>query len=122
MTLRAILVLGALLFATPALASDPKPQRGGQVVHAGEYHLELVAKDGAVEVFLADHDNKPMPATRHKGLAILAVDGKSQRIILQPVAGGDRLAGTASGALPKQPKGVVQITPPNGKTVQARFN
>jgi hypothetical protein len=92
------------------------------VVEAGDYHVELVAKDGGVEVFLVNHDGKPVSAARQKGLAILAVDGKSQRITLQPGAAGDRLTGTATGTLPAKPKGVVQITPPNGKTIQARFN
>ncbi len=58
-----------------------------------------------------------MTVTGYKGVAILAIDGKSQRIALEPV-GQLALSGKAAGALPKQPKGVVQITPPNGKADQ----
>ena len=39
-----------------------------------------------------------------------------------PALASMELAGKAAAALPAQPKGVVQITPPAGKTVQAKFN
>ncbi|MFN3351052.1 MAG: hypothetical protein ACK41X_19065, partial [Pseudorhodoplanes sp.] len=58
--------------------------------------------------------------TGFKGLAILAVGGKSQRIVLEPAEGG-KLTGKATGNLPAEPKGVVQITPPKGQSVSAKF-
>ena len=100
---------------------DALGQHGGRVVDAGEYHAELVAKADTVDVYLADGDNKAVRSAGFKGLAILVVDGKSQRIVLEP-AGESRLSGKAASALPRAPQGVVQITLPNGKTVQARFN
>jgi hypothetical protein len=109
------------LTAGPVLAHDPKPQHGGRVTEAGEYHVELVTKADVVEVYLTDHDSKAVSATGHKGLAILNIDGKSQRIVLEP-AGDSRLTGKATGSIQGRPKGVVQITPPSGKTAQARFN
>jgi hypothetical protein len=111
-----VLALGA-----PALAHAPKPTHGGRIAVAGDYHIELVGSDGAVEVHMIDHNDKSVRVTGFKGVAILSVDGKSQRIALEP-AGDARLTGKAAGVLPKQPKGVVQITPPNGKTVSARFD
>jgi len=110
-----------LTLAGNAAASDVVSQHGGRAVEAGEYHVELVAKADTVDVFLADHGNKAVRSTGFKGLAILMVDGKSQRIVLAP-AGESRLSGKAAGALPGAVKGVVQITLPSGKTVQARFN
>jgi len=118
-------ILGALLMillvADGGSASDVQAQHGGRAVEASEYHVEMVAKAGVVDVYLADHDNKAVPSAGYKGLAILVVDSKSQRIVLEP-AGGSRLSGKASGELPTAPKGVVQIILPNGKTAQARFN
>ena len=96
-------------------------QHGGRAVEAGEYHVELVTKADAVDVYLPITTTRRSASAGYKGLAILVVDGKSQRIVLEP-AGKSRLSGKAAGALPSAPKGVVQITPPNGKTVQARFN
>ena len=47
------LALGAaLLSAMPAYAHEPKASHGGRVAEAGPYHVELVAKDIAIEVFL----------------------------------------------------------------------
>src|SRR5262245_63591754 len=114
---------GLVLVAATNLgaATDVKSQHGGRVTEAGEYHVELVTKADAVEVYLADHDNKAISSAGHKGLAILNIDGKSQRIVLSP-AGQSQLSGKATGSIQGVPKGVVQITPPNGKTVQARFN
>ncbi len=114
-------MLASVTFTSAALAHDPKPQNGGRATEAGDYHVEMVTKAGVVDVYLADHNNKGMSSAGHKGIAILVVDGKSQRIVLEP-AGETRLSGKAAGALPDAAKGVVQITPPKGKTVQARFN
>jgi hypothetical protein len=51
----------------------------------------------------------------------LVVDGKAQRIVLSP-ADGNRLTGTASVPLPANPKGAVQLSLPDGKTAQGKFN
>ena len=117
----AMATLILLSAARVAIASEPKSQFGGRVTDAGQYHVELVTRADTVEVYLADHDNKAVPSAGHKGLAVLNIDGKSQRIVLSP-AGEMRLTGKAAGPVQGAPKGVVQITPPNGKTVQARFN
>jgi hypothetical protein len=114
------LLLGAALASSPASAHDPKPRHGGAIVIAGTYHVELVVKDGQVDVYLMGHDDKPVSVTGRKGVAILMAGGKSVRIPLEPV-GSERLSGKAA-ATPTAPKGVVQITEPAGGTVQARFN
>jgi hypothetical protein len=113
--------LALLVPAQPASAHDPKPRHGGAIVIAGTYHVELVVKDGQVDVYLMGHDDKPVAVTGRKGVAILMVGGKSVRIPLEPV-GSERLSGKATDVRPTAPKGVVQITEPAGGTVQARFN
>ena len=113
--------LAIVLPALPASAHDPKPRHGGAVVMAGTYHVELVVKDGQVDVYLLGHDDKPVSVAGRKGVAILMADGKSVRVPLEP-AGSERLSGKAADARPTAPKGVVQITEPAGGTVQARFN
>jgi hypothetical protein len=111
----------ALILAVPALAHEmAKGPNGGRVAEGGDYHVELVAKGTRVDVFLTDASDKPVAAAGFKGVAILLVDGKSQRVPLTPE--GSRLTGTAGATLPAAPKGAVQITTPDGKTAQARFN
>jgi hypothetical protein len=131
MTRRRI-ILGAAALATaltgtlwastpPASAHDSKGPNGGWVTDAGKYHVELVGKGTRLEVFVSDAKDAPLPATGFKALAILVIEGKSQRIALQP-EGTDRLTGTAPAPLSSSPKGVVQLTAPDGTVAQARFN
>ena len=120
----ALLSLSLSLSLTPALAQHSHHhdgQHGGRTAHAGDYHVEMVTKGDLVEVYLEDDNGKPLRATGYKGLAILVAGGKSQRIVLEP-ADAARLSGKAPVVLSNKAKGVVQVTLPNGKTVQARFD
>jgi hypothetical protein len=122
MTMNVKFLFAAALLSWSACASahDHKGANGGWVTDAGSYHVELVSKSDKLELFVSDENQKSIPATGFKAIAILVVDGKSQRILLKPV-GSALLSGTASVVLPAQPKGVVQLTGPDGKTAQAKF-
>jgi hypothetical protein len=50
MKFRHLAVAAALLAALPAFAHNPKSSHGGRIVLAGPYHVELVAKDKAIEI------------------------------------------------------------------------
>jgi hypothetical protein len=116
------LLIGALLTGgSAASAHDVKGSHGGRIADAGSYHLEMVVKSGGVDVFISDANEKPVATTGYKGTAILVAGGKSQRVVLAPVDGA-RLSGSAADALPSQPKGVVQLTAPDGKTIQGKFD
>jgi len=120
MSLKSLILASLISIAVPAAAHDAENgPHGGRVVEAGSYHIELVAKDSTVDVFLTNADDKPVSAAGFKGTAILVVDGKAQRIVLQ--ASGAKLTGKADVALPAQPKGAVQLTAPDGKTASAKF-
>ena len=102
-------------------AHNPKPREGGRITMAGDYHIELVTRGTSVDAFILGHDDKPIPAAGHKGLALLDVGGKTERIVLAP-ADGNRLTGKATVPVPANAKGVVQITNPKGNVASARFN
>jgi hypothetical protein len=121
MKFRILALAAALLAGLPADAHGPKSRHGGRIVDAGPYHAELVANDRAIEIFLLGHDDKPVDPRGFKGVAILNVEGKAQRITLAP-SEKDALSGTAATALPANPKGAVQLTAPDGRTVTARFD
>lgn len=115
-------LLALVMLAGPAGAHEPtKGPNGGMVVDAGAYHVELIARAATVDVFVTDGGNQPVPVAGFRGTAILIVDGKAQRIALVPTE-GSRLTGTASASLPANPKGAVQLTLPDGKTAQGKFN
>ena len=116
------LTLGiAMLAALPAVAHEPKASHGGRVAEAGPYHVELVAKETAVEIFLIGENDKPVDPKGFKGVAIFNLGGKAERITLTP-SEKKNLAGTAVAALPANPKGAIQLTAPDGKTATAKFD
>jgi hypothetical protein len=120
--LRSLAVAAALLVA-PALVLAHAPKvgaNGGAQADAGSFHVELVPSGTTLQVYLRDHSDKEVASAGYKGTAIFVIDGKPQRIPLTP-AGANKLTGTSPIALPKEPKGAVQITTPTGSTVQAKF-
>jgi hypothetical protein len=110
-----------LLAASSAHAHDAKGLHGGRIADAGPYHVELVAKDKAIEIFLIGENDKPVDPKGFKGVAIFSLGGKAERIPLAP-SEKNVLSGTAATALPTNPKGAVQLTAPDGKTATARFD
>lgn len=116
--LLAALAMSAMSFA--AEAHDPKPRHGGRIVHAGNYHVELVTKGRTIDAFLLGHDDKPIRADGYKGVATLTVHGERLSVPLSSRNG--RLTGEAGSDLPDRPAAVVEITNPTGTTVNARFS
>jgi hypothetical protein len=117
------LAIAAALLAAPALVLAHAPKigvHGGAQTDAGSFHVEVVPDGSTLQVYLRDHSDKEVASAGFKGTAIFVIGGKPQRIPLSP-AGTNKLTGTSPVALPKEPKGAVQITTPTGSTVQAKF-
>jgi hypothetical protein len=119
-----IVALSTALAPLPLAAqshSHDKGKNGGQVTDAGSYHVEAVAKGEMLTVYVTDHDtDKPIPTAGFKGLAILVVGGKTERVTLAP-SGQNELSGKAAAALKAPIKGAIQITNTRNSTVQAKF-
>ena len=115
----AIVLLGApsLAFAHAAKTGE----HGGSQTDAGAFHVEVVVKDKAVDVYLNSHASKPVDTTGFKGVAIFkAVDGKPVRIPLE-ATGDNKLSGVAASPLPAELEGAVQITTQTGGVAQGKF-
>jgi hypothetical protein len=115
--------LGAMLL-TPvvALAHEPrKGPNGGDLVDAGSYHIEIVGTGTGLDVYVSDAVDKPLQASDFKALAIVVIDGKTQRIALEPAADGSKLSGTSSVPITRV-RGAVQLTDKTGKTATGRVN
>ncbi len=121
--MRAIsLAFALLLLAAPSFAHEPrKGPNGGDLVDAGRYHIEVIGRGARIEVLVSDATDKPLNATGFKAIAIVVIDGKTQRIALEPTADGQKLTGTAPAALTSV-KGAVQLTDKEGKTATGRVN
>jgi hypothetical protein len=116
----ALVLFAAVLATNSVFGHEAKGPNGGRIVDAGDYHVELVAKGSNVEVYVTDTSDKPVPTDNFKGLAILTVGGKSQRIELA-TAGKNKLQGPAAGLIADNPKGIVQLTLPDGKKAQGQY-
>ena len=121
MKIRTFLMIAAMCSAASVYAHEvEKGPNGGRIADAGDFHVEVVAKSNVIEVYLSDSSDKPVAPVGFKGIAILLIDGKQQRIALDQ-AGVDRLTGKTTGTPSANVKGVVQLTTPQGTSVQARF-
>ncbi len=62
-------------------------------------------------MLVSDAADKPLSASGFKALAIMVIDGKTQRIALQPSPDGKMLTGTAPAPITNV-KGAVQLNRP----------
>lgn len=78
----------ALAHTDEYLATVEAPH-GGQLRAAGPFHLELVAKDGELQLYVTDHMDKSIPTHGGQGKANLQAgkEGKRQSVTLEPVFG-----------------------------------
>lgn len=91
------------------------PPHGGLLAAAGGYHVELVLKPDRVQVFVADHLDKPVNIQGVTGTANLRVKGKKARQVPLQVV-DDRLEGAA--AIPADAPITVMILLKIGSTEQ----
>jgi hypothetical protein len=128
-TLAAAALAGFALLMSPAIA-DKKHKHGsgdhahtgshgGRVVESGHHHLEVVAKDGVLEIHVTDEDMKSQDVTGAKATAAVLSGGEKEDITLTLDAGVLKGRGTF-----KAVKGttiVVTLTMPGHKAEQARI-
>lgn len=118
---RRFIITAALVASAAAHAHEPrKGPNGGTLVDAGVHHVELVAAGSEVKVYVSDIADAPLPSEGFKGMAILLIDGKPTRVPLAPA--GAFLSGPLATPSEGPVKGAVQLTGPDGKTSQAKFN
>lgn len=98
----------------------PTAKHGGVLEDVGEYHVELVAKDGKITLYLRTEDAKDAPTDGFK--ASVLVTAGSQRVgpIDVKPAGGNKMEG-ASAALPAGATAILTLTDKGGAAAQGRF-
>ena len=110
-----------LLAGSTAVAHGPdRGKHGGPQVDAGDYHVEMVAKDTTLSIYVNNDKDQPVDAKGFRATGLFVVGGKAQRIELKHES-ENKLSGASSVTLPTKLKGAVQIMVPGGKTVQAKF-
>ncbi|MFM9937869.1 MAG: hypothetical protein ACKVP7_00065 [Hyphomicrobiaceae bacterium] len=136
--LTSVLMIGAAvavagLPAAPSLAQQkkghghadhkhnhPTAQHGGILEDVGEFHVELVAKDGKITLYLRDHEAKDAATEGFK--ASVLITAGSQRIgpvELKP-SGSNKLEGPVA-AVPAGATAILTLTDKGGTAAQGRF-
>ena len=108
----------ALMVSSSAVASD---KHGGHEVEAGKYHIELVAKDKDLTLYVRDQGDKPVDSKSIKASANV-LSGKDKASVDLATAGGDKLSGQVPFNVAKDAKVIVTFTVAGGKSEQARFS
>jgi hypothetical protein len=123
------LILGALLIcsvpveAHKAKHDEPvKALHGGQSLAAGPYHLELVAKDGELILYVTDHADKAIPTDRAKAKATIQQGYEKARIQVELEPSGDNtLKGTGAFTVNQDTGIMVFLKLPEQEAYAARF-
>lgn len=94
-------------------------KHGGKVVETGHHHLEIVAKDGAIEVYVEHGDGTSESVTDAKAIATVLSEGKKEEITLAADP-GNFLKGSGTFKALKGTTIVVTLTMPGHEPEQAR--
>jgi hypothetical protein len=111
-----------LVTVVPSVAADDHdhaPQHGGVIVESGHHHLEVVAKDGSLEVYVGGEGGMPEDVRDAAATATILSGGKKADIQLSPDA-GNLLKGAGSFTAGKGTTIVITLTMPGHKPEQAR--
>jgi hypothetical protein len=103
-------------------AEPVKSLHGGQSLAAGPYHLELVAKNGELLLYVSDHSDKPIPTDGAKAKATIqqGFEKTNEQVELIP-AGDNALKGTGTFILSPDTGIIVFLKFPARDAHAARF-
>jgi hypothetical protein len=125
MTLRALLVLLAILLPVTLSAHEGPGPHGGSRVDAGAYAVELVTDKGQIKIFVySDATLKPESMKGAKGTATVLMGQQRETVALEPDAAekdGNLLAGKMTLPPGKGMRIVVQLQIPGQPALVARF-
>ena len=103
-------------------AAPVKALHGGQSLAAGPYHLELVAKDGELILYVADHSDKAIPCDGAKGRATIQQGYEKAKIQVELEPSGDNtLKGTGAFTVNPNTGIMVFLKLPDQDAYAARF-
>lgn len=109
-----------LLTAGASAALAETGPNGGPMAEVDPFHLELVATDGTLKIYVFDHSEKPVDVKGATASATVLVDRKPLPVPLT-VAGNNLLQGSGAFKAAKDLVVIVNYAPPGGKAVQGRF-
>jgi len=126
--LGSISLCAILLGAVPVTAHKAKDSspvtapHGGQALTAGPYHLELVATDGELTLYVTDHSDKGIPIDGARAKATIQHGTEKARIQVELEPSGENmLKGTGTFTINPDTGIIVFIKLPEQEAHAARF-
>jgi hypothetical protein len=113
----------ALALTSPVVAGDDHThagKHGGKVVESGHHHVEVVTRDGALEVYVTGEDGQPEDVKGAKAKAVVLSEGKKEDVTLAADA-DNALKGQGSFKATKGTTIVITLTMPGHAPEQARI-
>ena len=127
-TMATVLLGAALTLSLPAWAHTDEyldtiaAPHGGQLRMAGPYHLELVARDKALVLYVTDHGDNPIATDGGVGKATLQIGkAKAKTTVKLEAAGENVFKGSGEFTLKPQSVIVVFLKLPGQEAQSARF-
>ena len=127
-TMATVLLGAALTLSLPAWAHTDEyldtiaAPHGGQLRMAGPYHLELVARDKALVLYVTDHGDNPIATDGGVGKATLQIGKAKAKTTLKLEAAGENVfKGSGEFTLKPQSVIVVFLKLPGQEAQSARF-
>lgn len=124
--LRYLALAVLMAFATPVIAHTSskftKGPNGGHIVDAGggSQHLELVAADGNLTLYVSDQNEKPIETAGGAAEAQVLVSGKNYTVALKP-AGSNTMKGTGDFVAKKGMRVILKTKNVGGASHQVRL-
>ncbi|MXS86104.1 hypothetical protein ABO04_09385 [Nitrosomonas sp. HPC101] len=116
-----VLLTGSVWAHSNEGSSAVKGAHGGQLLAAGPYHFELLAKDGELRLYITDHNNNEVLAKGGSAKAnIFDKDGKKVSVQLVPIF-SNFMKGTGDFKITPETVVSVFVVVQNNKTNVARF-
>ncbi|WP_083528189.1 hypothetical protein [Hyphomicrobium sp. CS1BSMeth3] len=97
-----------------------KPQHGGVLEDVGEFHVELVAKDGKITLYVRSEDSKDAATDGFKASVLLTAGSQRVGPVQLAPSGGNKLEGAAS-SIPAGATAILTLTDKSGTTAQGRY-
>jgi hypothetical protein len=120
---RFLLALIPIALAGPVLAhgEGARGPNGGAIGEVGDRHIELLARDGEIRIWLLDERDRPVSAAGVSGSLIVLAGGRQQTVRLEHAEGGSYLVGRGDFQAARGMRVVASLVLPGQAQRQARF-
>jgi hypothetical protein len=100
--------------------NHPTAQAGGVLEDVGEYHVEMLVKDGKIVLTLRDHEAKDAATDGMKASVLLTAGSQRQGPIEIKPSGANKMEGVVA-AVPAGAMAILTLTDKDGTAAQGRF-